>query len=69
MIIADRHYWRTADGRLVPTGHPDGEVLAYAKGDTLPDEVAKQLGLLDPPAPPKQAVKPADKSRTRTSDK
>lgn len=70
-MIADRHYWRTADGRLVPTGHIDAEVLAYPSGTELPDEVARDLGLLDPPKPAaakqapkattKQAAKPADK--------
>lgn len=69
-MIADRHYWRTADGRLVPTGHLDAEVLVYAKGDELPDDAARQAGLLDPPKPAaKQAERPADKSRARLADK
>lgn len=67
MIFADRHYWRTADGRLVGTGHPDAEILAYPKGDPLPEDVARDLGLLDPPA--KAAVKPADKARAKPADK
>lgn len=45
---ADRHYWRTADGRHVTTGHVDAEILAYPAGDELPDDVARELGLLDP---------------------
>lgn len=70
MILADQHYWNTADGRLVPTGDVDAETLAYAKGDDLPDDVARAVGLLDPPKPAaKQADKPADKSRARPADK
>lgn len=70
MTLADRHYWRTADGRLVPTGHLDAEVLVYPKGTELPDEVAYDLGLLERPKPvAKQAERPADKSRARPADK
>jgi hypothetical protein len=68
VIAADRHYWRTADGRLVPTGHPDAEVLAYPAGDDLPDEVARELGLLDPPQA-KQAPKPAAKQAAKPANK
>lgn len=67
-MIADRHYWRTADGRLVPTGHVDAQVLAYPKGDDIPDDVATELGLLDPPSNKQTAAKPADKARTRPTD-
>jgi hypothetical protein len=66
-MIADRHYWRTADGRLVPTGHLDAEVLAYPAGDTLPDDVAQDLGLLGDK--PKQAAPPAIKARAKPADK
>ena len=70
MILADQHYWHTADGRYVPTGHVDAEALAYAKGDELPDDVARAVGLLEPPKPAaKQAARPADKSHTRSADK
>lgn len=62
-MIADRHYWRTADGRFVPTGHPDGEVLAYAKGDEMPDEVANEV------TKPKQVEKPATKQAAKPADK
>lgn len=70
-MIADRHYWRTADGRLVPTGHLDAEVLVYPAGAELPDDVARDLGLLDPPTKQatKQDAKPADKARSRAADK
>lgn len=68
--LADQHYWSTADGRFVPTGHVDAEILAYAKGDDLPDDVALAVGLLDPPKPAaKQADRAADKSRARSADK
>jgi hypothetical protein len=70
VILADQHYWHTADGRYVPTGDVDADTLAYAKGDELPDDVALAVGLLDPPKPAaKQADKPADKSRARSADK
>lgn len=36
------HMWRTADGRLVPTGHLDAEILAYPAGTELTeDEIEK----------------------------
>lgn len=66
---ADRHYWRTADGRLVHTGHLDAEVLAYPAGSDLPDDVVRDLGLLDPPPQVKQVVKPGDKARAKPADK
>jgi hypothetical protein len=69
-VIVDRHYWRTADGRMVPTGDLEAEVLVYAKGDEVPDDEALKAGLLDPPKPAaKQAAKPADKSRASSADK
>jgi hypothetical protein len=70
-VIADRHYWRTSTGGLVPTGHPDAEVLAYPAGDDLPDEVARELGLADPPraTPAKQAPKSASKLATKPANK
>lgn len=65
---ADRHYWATTDGRLVPTGHPDAGVLTYPKGDDIPDDVAQELGLIES-APAKQATaKPADKARAKPTD-
>jgi predicted alternative tryptophan synthase beta-subunit len=67
-MIADRHYWRTADGRLVETGHSDAEVLAYTAGDEIPDDVARKNGLV--PAPEaKHAPAPANKARGKTADK
>lgn len=74
---ADRHYWRTADGRYVETGHLDAEVLAFPAGSDLPDELARELGLFgDEPkkakqaaAEEKQAPAPATKQRSRSADK
>jgi hypothetical protein len=68
-MIAERHYWRTADGRLVHTGHIDAEVLAYPAGSEIPDDVARAAGLLDPPVQAKQAPKPADKARAKPAEK
>lgn len=67
-MIADRHYWSTADGRLVPTGHIDAEVLAYPAGSEMPDDAARLAGLLEAPAT-KQAGPAANKSRAKTADK
>jgi hypothetical protein len=64
-IIAKEHYWRTADGRIVRTGDVDADVLAYPAGDSLPDDVARELGLLDPP---KKAEKPAKPAETEPDD-
>jgi len=44
-MVPDRHWWRTADGRLVPHGHEDALFLAYAKGIEVPDHLAEQIGL------------------------
>jgi hypothetical protein len=65
MFKVKRHLWRTADGRLVETGHPDAAVLAFTAGQEIPDETAHREGLL----PPKQAAKPADKQAAKPADK
>lgn len=59
---ADRHLWRTADGKLVEAGDPAGQVLAYAPGDELSDTDAKDTSS-------KAKTKPADKSRAKPEDK
>jgi hypothetical protein len=79
MMVPDRHWWRTADGRLVPHGHPDALFLAYAKGIEVPDHLAEQIGLAPavrafaradvPDEPGKQASPPADKMSARPADK
>jgi hypothetical protein len=71
---ADQHWWRTTDGRLVPTGHPDSAFLAYAPGDEMPDPAP------EPAAPaeldgeerleaPKSRRPAANKSRRPVGDK
>jgi hypothetical protein len=55
----ERHLWRTKDGRLVPTGDLDAWILAYAKGDQIPEEIALREGLISsgvPPEPPPDPV-------------
>ena len=80
-MIADRHYWRTADGRLVETGHLDAEILAYPAGSEIPDDVAQELiaAATDPeresdsepdPEPPRKQARPAaNKARAKPADK
>lgn len=59
------HIWRTRDGRLVLSGHPDAAFLAYARGDEMSEAEARRRGILDAVAggqardkAPKQAAKP-----------
>lgn len=59
------HIWRTRDGRLVLSGHPDAAILAYAPGDEFTAGDARQRGIIDALAgkaardkPPRPAVKP-----------
>lgn len=72
---APHHLWRTADGRLVQTGHLDAEVLAYPAGSEIPDDEARKLGLLDEKKPAKadadtkQATPAANKQRGKAADK
>lgn len=56
------HLWRTRDGRLVPTGHPDAQTLAYAAGDHITDDLAVREGL-------KAMERPRDKSMPKPADK
>jgi hypothetical protein len=46
MYEVTRHLWRTKDGRLVPTGHIDAQILAYARHDHIPDDIAAREGLI-----------------------
>lgn len=41
------HIWRTKDNRLVLTGDLDAAFLAYARGDEMSEEVARERGILD----------------------
>jgi hypothetical protein len=68
------HVWRTADGRYVPTGHPDAAVLAHAAGDDVADSLAHEIGLAaylgeGAAASGKSAGKPQDKAAPRPADK
>lgn len=65
-MILDRHWWRTADGRLVPDGDPDAAILAYPHGHEIPDHLAEKVGLA---AAVKQAAQPANKMAARPADK
>jgi hypothetical protein len=40
------HVWRTRDGRLVLTGHPDAAILAYPRGDEMSEDEARRLGIV-----------------------
>ncbi len=41
------HIWRTGDGRLVLTGHPDAAILAYPRGDEMSEDEARRRGIVD----------------------
>ncbi len=70
------HVWRTTDGRLVKSGHPDAAVLAYAAGDEMSEDEAKRRGIVDALAggeaadrSPKPAAKPGLTVNRRTDKK
>ncbi len=44
-MIIDQHWWKTADGRLVPDGDPGAAVLAYPRHTEIPDATAARLGI------------------------
>lgn len=67
-MILDRHWWRTADGRLVPDGHPDAAVLAYPRHTEIPDDVARKLGIAAEPEA-KERRPGANKARGKSGDK
>ena len=74
MYKVPQHIWRTQDGALVPSGHPDAAILAYAAGDELSDHDAEAKGLLavypeEKKAAKKAVAKPADKSVSKPADK
>ena len=68
MYRVPQHIWKTADGKLVPHGHPDAAYLAYAAGDELTDHDAQARGLLAV-YPEKAKRKPADKAMAKPADK
>jgi len=68
MFRVPRHIWKTADGVLVPHGHPDAAILAYAEGDELTDHDAQARGLTTV-YPEKAKPKPADKAVRKPADK
>ena len=67
-MIAEEHLWETANGDLVPTGHPDAETLKYAAGDEIPESEAKALKQAKAPAN-KKAGTPRNKAQTPPDDK
>lgn len=71
-MIAEEHLWETADGGLVPTGHPDAMFLKYAAGDEVPDKVIAELTgdtKQRTPQASKSRPKPADKQAPKPDDK
>lgn len=75
-MILDRHWWRTDDGsELVPHGDPRARFLAYTKGQDVPDELAKRVGLTAAMEragigdQPKAAAKPRNKAMAKPADK
>lgn len=59
----EEHLWETSDGKLVKTGDPKAARLKYAAGDEVPDDEAREAGLL------KQAEKPRDKQVRKSTNK
>lgn len=49
MVKLDRRWWLTADGsRAVPDGDPAAAVLFAAPGVEVPEDRARELGILEP---------------------
>lgn len=48
--VTERLY-QTADGRVVPEGHPEMRLLFASKGRKIPEALARKHGLLDDDAP------------------
>lgn len=44
MSVLEQRVFRTVTGAHVPDGHIDADVLAYAAGDDVPDEIVAELG-------------------------
>lgn len=66
----ETHKWRTADGKLVDTGHPAAAVLAYPAGSEIPEDIAEHEGLKASSKPQDKSVaKPQDKSVDKPDDK
>lgn len=69
---AEQRLWRTADGRLVADGDPDGAVLAYAPGDDIAsrdESLMPGKGDGQEQGEAKQARTPANKARKAADDK
>jgi hypothetical protein len=45
MLIADKRYYLTADGRAVEEGHPDAATLLFGKGTEITEATAAAYGL------------------------
>ncbi len=71
MTAATERLWRTADGRLVPDGHPDGEHLAYTPGDEIAAADEKHVGKARQtnPEDPKAAKVAANKAVAQADNK
>lgn len=44
MSVLEQRVFRTVTGAHVAEGHVDADVLAYAAGDDVPDEIVAELG-------------------------
>lgn len=45
MVVSDKRYYLTADGRAVEEGDADASTLLFGKGAEVPEETAKRYGL------------------------
>lgn len=66
-----KRLWRTADGDLVPDGHPEAELLAYGVDDDLADEdKGKVRKVAEPePEPEKSEAVPTPKKQAPAAPK
>lgn len=62
MRVTERLYL-TADGRVVPDTDRTGRLLFAKKGAEIPDELARQYGLLPPLAEPEGVIVPPEIKR------
>ena len=67
-MLAEHRLWRTDAGDLVPDGHQDAQVLAYAAGDLLSIEDSGALSRAKA-APVKSESAPPNKARRAPRNK
>lgn len=58
--IADKNYYRDAEGNLVEEGDPNAAFLVAGKGTEIPDEVIQKYGIPEEAPVEESAPEPAE---------